>query len=112
MVFLIHNSAAQIITLLVISGIFQILIIIASPISDVLDKRITLLIEASVSIYLYALLSISDVVGVNNLREEIGWLLVILIGTIVAIIVIVFFCRCIRRAFMFIKPRVMNCLFK
>jgi hypothetical protein len=44
-----------------------------------------LIIEASVSIYLYALLALTDFMGENALREELGWLLSILTGTIVAI---------------------------
>jgi len=72
----------------------------------------TLLIEASVSIYLYALLSLNDLSGENILREETGWLLAILTGAIVAINVSFFFCKCIRRAFIFIKPRVQKVFFK
>jgi hypothetical protein len=106
MVFMRQNCVAQIFALLVTSVIFQVLIIIASPINDVKDQRLTLLIEASVSIYLYALLSLTDFMGENTLREEIGQVLALLTWTIVAINVIVFFSRWIRRAILFIKPRV------
>ena len=63
MVFIRNNCAAQIFLLLVISVIFQILIIIERPINDVWDQRLTFLIEASVSIYLYCLISLTDFVG-------------------------------------------------
>jgi Na+/melibiose symporter-like transporter len=112
MVFMRENCAAQILALLVTSLIFQILIIITNPINDRWDKRITMLIEVSVSIYLYALLSLTDFIGENTLREEIGWLLAILTWTIVVINVIVFLCKCIRRAIMFIKPRLQAWCFK
>ena len=112
MVFMRQNCVAQIFALLVTSVIFQVLIIIASPINDVKDQRLTLLIEASVSIYLYALLSLTDFMGENTLREEIGQVLALLTWTIVAINVTVFFSRCIRRASMFFKPRVQAWFFK
>jgi hypothetical protein len=79
--------------------------------NDIWDQRLTLLIEASVSIYLYGLLSLTDFMGVNAGREEIGWLLVIITGTIVVINLSVFFCRSIRRAILFIKPRLQACFF-
>jgi hypothetical protein len=111
-VFLRENCAAQILALLVTSLIFQILIIISNPINDRWDKRITMLIEFSVSIYLYASLSLTDFMGENTLREEIGWLLALLTWTIVAINVIVFVCKCIRRAIIYIKPQVKAWCFK
>jgi hypothetical protein len=90
---------------------FQILIIKASPINDVWDQRITLLIEASVSIYLYALISLTDFMGENTQREEIGWFLAILTGAIVAMNVSVLFFRCIRRGIIFIWTRVRRFFF-
>jgi hypothetical protein len=106
LVFLRHNCAVQIFVLLGTSVIFQMLIIIAKPINDIWDQRITLLIEACVSIYLYGFLSLTDYMGENTQREEIGWLLVMLTGSIVAINVSVLFFRCIRRAFIYISSRV------
>jgi hypothetical protein len=58
MVFLNQHSAAQIFILLVVSVIFQIIIVISNPKTDSWDQRITWMIEVSVSIYLYALLSL------------------------------------------------------
>ena len=93
MVFIKKICAAQIfILLLLTSVIFQIMSIIAWPINDYWNQRITLLIEFSVSIYLYALLSLTNFMGENTIREEIGWFLVIFTVTIVAINVSVFFC--------------------
>ena len=57
------NCVAQIFILFLISVIFQILIITANPMNDKCDQRMTLMIEVSVSIYLYALLSLTDFSG-------------------------------------------------
>jgi hypothetical protein len=92
MVFIKQICAAQIFILLLTSVFFQIMTIIAWPINDDWNQRITLLIEFSVSIYLYGLLSLTDFMGENTLREEIGWFLVILTITIVSINITVFFC--------------------
>ena len=70
MVFLNEHSAAQILVLLVVSVIFQIIIVISNPMTDTLDQRITWIIEVSVSIYLYVLLLLTDFMGENTLREE------------------------------------------
>jgi hypothetical protein len=69
-----------------------------------------LIIEASVSIYLYALLALTDFMGENALREELGWLLSILTGTIVAINFSVFLWNTSCKAVAFIRRRV-ACLF-
>ena len=69
-----------------------------------------LIIEASVSIYLYALLALTDFMGENALREELGWLLSILTGTIVAINFSVFLWNSSCKAVAFIRRRV-ACLF-
>jgi hypothetical protein len=105
MVFLNKYSVAQIFFLLVISVIFQIIMVISNPMTDKWDQRITLMIEVSVSIYLYVLLSLTDFMGENNLREELGWVLTILTGTIVAINVSVFFWKSFWRAITYIKQR-------
>jgi hypothetical protein len=64
-----------------------------------------LIIEASVSIYLYNLLALTDFMGENTLREELGWLLSILTGTIVAINFTVFLWHSSRKAVAFIRRR-------
>ena len=56
MVFLNKHSAAQILVLLVVSVIFQIIIVISNPMTEKRDQIITWIIEISVSIYLYVLL--------------------------------------------------------
>jgi hypothetical protein len=61
------------------------------------------LIEASVSIYLYALLSLTDFSGENSLRLELGWVLGLLIATVIGINVILFLWKTLCRAFLFIK---------
>ena len=69
MVFLKENCIAQIIVLLLISVIFQILLAIANPMIDKSDRRLTWIIEVSVSIYLYVLLSLTEFMGEHTLRE-------------------------------------------
>jgi hypothetical protein len=103
MVFLNQHSVAQIFILLVVSVIFQLIIIIANPMTDKWDQRITWIIEVSVSIYLYMLLSLTDFMGENAVREELGWVLTILTGTIIAINCSIFFCKSLWRAFSYIK---------
>jgi hypothetical protein len=95
MVFLKENCVAQILFLLLISVIFQILLAIENPMIDKFDRRLTWMIEVSVSIYLYVLLLLTDFMGENKFREEIGWILVIITGSVVAINVLVFIWRII-----------------
>jgi hypothetical protein len=61
-----ENCVAQILFLLCISVIFQILLAIENPMIDKSDRRLTWMIEASVSIYLYGLLSLTDLIGENT----------------------------------------------
>jgi len=79
------------------------LLVNAKPMNDIWDQRMTLMIEASVSIYLYALLSLTDFMEVNTLRVELGWALALLTGMIVGINVLIFLCKICCRAFSFIK---------
>jgi hypothetical protein len=103
MVFLNQHSVAQIFILLVVSVIFQLIIIIANPMTDKWDQRITWIVEVSISIYLYALLSLTDFMGENTVREELGWVLTILTGSIVAMNVSIFFKKSFWRAVTSIK---------
>jgi hypothetical protein len=61
------------------------------------------MIEISVSIYLYVLLSLTDYMGENTVREELGWVLTFLTGTVVAINVLILFWKSFWRAVAFIK---------
>jgi hypothetical protein len=70
MVFLNQNSVAQIFLLLVLSVIFQIIMVISNPMIDKSEQIITWIIEISVSIYLYVLLLLTDFMGENKHREE------------------------------------------
>ena len=105
MVFYNQNCVAQIIILLVVSVIFQIMIVISNPMTVKWDQRITCIIEVSISIYLYVLLSLTDFIGENKLREELGWVLTILTGAVVAINVLNFFWKSFWRAVAYIKQR-------
>ena len=85
MVYLNKYSGAQILVLLVVSVIFQIIILISNPMTDKQDQRIMWMIEISVSIYLYVLFCLTDFMGENTLRDELGWFLTILTISVVAI---------------------------
>jgi hypothetical protein len=105
LVFLNQHSAAQIFVLLVVSVIFQIITVTGNPMTDKWDQRITWWIEVSISIYLYVLLSLTDFIGENTVREELGWALTILTGTLVVVNVSIFFWKSFWRAVVFIKQR-------
>ena len=66
------------------------------------DQRMVVMIEASVSIYLYGLLSLTDFFGVNILRIELGWILAMLTAIIIGINVILFLWKISSRAVLFI----------
>ena len=108
MVFLNQHSFAQILVLLVISVIFQIIIVIAKPMTEISNQRIILMIEASVSIYLYILLSLTDFMGENTLRDELGWALSMLTGSIVTINVLFLLWNTLWRAVAYFKRRFPN----
>ena len=61
------------------------------------------MIEASVSIYLYSLLSLTDFCGENTLRIELGWVLAMLIATVIGINVALFIWKFVCRAVKHIK---------
>jgi hypothetical protein len=79
--------------------------VIGNPMTDKWDLRITWMIEIGISIYLYVLLSLTDFMGENTVREELGWVLTILAGSIVAINVLLFFWKSFWKAFNHIKQR-------
>jgi hypothetical protein len=69
------------------------------------DQRVTWMIELSVSIYLYVLLLLTDFMGENTVREELGWVLTILTGTVVTINVLIFFWKSFWRTVAYVKRR-------
>jgi EamA domain-containing membrane protein RarD len=105
MVFLNQYSFAQLLVFLVVSAAFQIMMIIGKPMTNIWDHRLTWMIEASISIYLYVLLTLTDFSDQNTLREEKGWTLTILLATVVAINVLIFFWQCFWRAVAYAKRR-------
>ena len=86
--------------------------IIGNPMTEKWDKRISLIVEATISIYLYVLLSLTNFMGENTLREELGWILSILIGIIVAINVSIFFWKWFSKAVSYIKEKFGHLLIK
>jgi hypothetical protein len=79
---------------------------------DIWDQMMTFFIEVSVSIYLYALLSLTDYMGENTLRIELGWVLALLTAIVVGINFIVFLWKISCRAVTFIKLAVPRYLSK
>ena len=67
----------------------------------------TWIIEVSISIYLYVLLCLTDFMGENTVREELGWALTILAGSVVAInvlnVLLKGFKMCLARIFSIIN---------
>jgi hypothetical protein len=78
---------------------------IGNPMKDNRDQRITWMIEISFSIYLYVLLTLTDFMGENTVREELGWALTLMTGSLVVFNVLIFFWKSFWRAFAFIKQR-------
>lgn len=103
MIFLRDHCAAQIFILLAISVIFQILLLCSKPMADKWDHRMAVMIEASISIYLYALLSLTDFMGENTLRKELGLALAILTGIVIVTNVLIFLWKILCKAIHFIK---------
>jgi peptidoglycan/LPS O-acetylase OafA/YrhL len=103
MVFLNQHSVAQIFILSGISAVFQILMLIGKPMIDKWDKRINWMIEVSVSIYLYVLLSLTDFMGETTIREELGWVLTILTGIVVAVNLSIFFWKTFWKSLAYFK---------
>jgi len=95
MVFLRDFCVAQIFLLLATSVFFQMVLVNARPMTDKWDQRMTLMIEGSVSLYLYALLALTDFMGENTLRPELGWFLMVLTASVTGINVTLFVCRCL-----------------
>jgi hypothetical protein len=105
MIFLNKHYVAQIFLLLAVSVIFQIMMVISNPMTNKWNKRINFMIEVIISIYLYVLLSLTDFIGENTLREELGWILTILTGSITAINISILFWKSFWMAVIYIKQR-------
>jgi hypothetical protein len=103
MIFLRDHCVAQIFVLMVISLIFQIKLIGSKPMTDKFNHRMAVVIEVSVSIYLYTLLSLTDFSGENKLRTELGWILAMLTGIVIGINVSLFLWKFYCKVFIFIK---------
>jgi hypothetical protein len=71
--------------------------------TDKCDKWMAVMVEASVSIYLYSLLSLTDFSGENTLRIELGWVLALIIATVIGINVILFLWKTLCRAGLYIN---------
>jgi len=79
-----ENSAVQIFLLQFLSAITQILLILIKPMSSSADHKLSLLNEILVSIYLYALLSLTGYQE-NTQREQTGQVLLCILLTSIAV---------------------------
>jgi hypothetical protein len=76
-----HNGM-QLVALLVISWVFQGLIICGRPWQSTLENKMTLFNEIMVSVYLYILMILTDFFAETNpFREDCGWALVMTLLT-------------------------------
>jgi len=71
--------------MLIISFFFQALLLNNKPFEENSDNYFKLFNEVCVTIYLYIMLCLTDFQGQNNLREEQGWALIILLGTVILV---------------------------
>ena len=86
------NHVFQIFTLFSLSIFFQCLLITYRPIDDSRENKITLIIEICVTVYLYILLTLTDWPDENKkMKEKLSWALTILILSIVAVNIVLFF---------------------
>jgi len=69
----------QILLLFFNSIVFQILIILYKPLDGLRDHRMSIFNELAVSLYLYLLMCLTDFHGWDNLREDFGLALFILL---------------------------------
>lgn len=84
----------QIFPLLVISTLFQLIIVGSKPLLSKLENRMLLFNEIMVSIYLYLLLSLTDFMGDNDLRDMIAWVLLSIVVFTVLVNLVKFLIVC------------------
>ena len=84
-VFLRDFYVIQVWLLLIMSVAAQALMLVGKPRDNWRDNTLDFFIEVCVSLYLYVLLALTDWWGINYLRDECGWVLVILVLTVVTI---------------------------
>jgi predicted membrane protein len=89
-----ENFYLQIFPLLVISTLFQLIIVGSKPFLSKLENRMLLFNEIMVSIYLYLLLSLTDFMGDNDFRDMIAWALLSLVVFTVLVNLVKFLIVC------------------
>jgi len=82
----------QILLLFLNSIVFQILIILYKPLDGLRDHRMSIFNELAVSLYLYLLMCLTDFHGWDNLREDFGLaLFILLVFTLLINLLVAFF---------------------
>ena len=89
-----HNFYLQIFTLLVISAVFQAMILVSKPMLSKLDNNMLLFNELMVSVYLYLLLCLTDYMGENDNRDLLGLILLSLVVSTVLVNLVKFLLVC------------------
>ena len=85
MVLLKDSYVAQIFSLMFISVLFQTFIILGQPMPKPSENKFALIVETSVSIYLYIMLGLTDYMGENLVRDNLGWFLAIIVVSVVLV---------------------------
>jgi hypothetical protein len=89
-----HNFYLQIFPLLVISALFQLMILGSKPMLTKLDNHMLLFNEFMVSIYLYNLLCLTDFMGEHDQRDLIAWVLLCIVVSTVVVNLVKFLIVC------------------
>jgi hypothetical protein len=79
-----HNEI-QIILLLILSVIFQALIIGSRPMIEKTNQNMSVFNEVATSIYLYITILLTEFMGETGMRDQFGWALLFLVGGVVAV---------------------------
>ena len=75
----------QILLLIMLSVGFQTLLIAVRPFNNPSDQRMALFNELAASVYLYIMMLLTDFWGENNLRDKVGWGLLVFLSVVVLV---------------------------
>jgi hypothetical protein len=89
-----ENFYFQIFPLLVISAVFQLIIVGSKPLLSKVENHMLLFNEIMVSIYLYLLLSLTDYMVENDFRDVIAWALLSIVVFTVLVNLVKFLIVC------------------
>ena len=85
LVFLRSHPEIQMMLLLMLSVLFQIIMIHGKPYPDKSDQRMAVFNEIAAALYLYIMMLLTDFWGENDLRNEVGWALLFFLIFVVTV---------------------------